>query len=392
MNKFVSFEDTSIAFKSKTNTELIESYLLFYAMNNSSLVKFGTNLIQYSFVLNLPVKGLVKGTLFKQFCGGETIDECGRVVYDLSRFNIGTILDYSVEGERSSAGFEATVSEILRTIEIAEKNKNIPFCVFKVSGIGSVDLLEKIQKKDILSKDEEKDFMEVIDRMDRLCKTAYEKKVRLLIDAEESWIQNTIDDLVYRMMEKYNRHESIIFNTFQMYRKGMYENLKDAFQKAQMGKYFLGVKLVRGAYQEKERERAKEKGYEDPIQIDKTATDEDFNNGLIFCVNRLERICLCSGTHNEESNYLLVNLMMENNLPSNHPCIYFVQLYGMSDHISYNLSYKGFNVAKYVPYGPVKTVMPYLFRRANENTAIKGQSSREFNLIKKEVARRKKAR
>ncbi|HYG39949.1 MAG TPA: proline dehydrogenase family protein [Cytophagales bacterium] len=389
MNDIVSFDDTSIAFKSKSNNDLFKSHLLFGSMNNNTLVRWGTALIKFSFSLNIPIKGIVKKTLFNQFCGGETIGECKKVINDLASFGIGTVLDYSVEGEQSEKGFEHTVQEILKTIEVAERDKNISFCVFKVSGIGSVDLLEKVQKKQFLTEKEESDFFEIIERIDKLCKAAFDKKVKIFIDAEQSWIQDTIDELVYKMMEKYNREQVIVFNTFQLYRKGVLQNLKNAFKNAQSGSYYLGAKLVRGAYMEKERERASENGYHDPIQISKEATDEDFNNALIFCIENIDRICLCSGTHNEESNYLLVDLIQENNLPFNHPCIHFAQLYGMSDHISYNLANKGFNVAKYVPYGPVKSVMPYLFRRANENTAIKGQSSRELKLIKKEISRRR---
>jgi proline dehydrogenase len=387
----VSFDDISIAFQSKTPGQLRKTYFLFWLMNKNSLVKMGTSMISSALSWKMPVKGLIKKTLFSQFCGGETIEESEKAIQQLKKFSIGTILDYSVEGEDSEKDFESTKEEILRTIVRAAGEKHLPYCVFKITGVGSSEILAKVQRGEKLTPQERASFERLKERVELLCKTAFEKDVRLLVDAEESWIQDTIDSISYQMMEKYNKKKAIVFNTFQMYRKDMLNNLKTAYFTAHEKEYFLGVKIVRGAYMEKEREVAKANGYDSPIQNTKLDCDRDFNEGLRFCVEHIDKIELCCGTHNEQSNYLLVDLMAKQKLRKDDPRIYFVQLYGMSDHISYNLSHAGYNVAKYVPYGPVESVIPYLIRRANENTAIAGQSSREFTMISKEVRRRTKA-
>lgn len=388
----VSFEDTSIAFSSKSNGELSRMFLLFAAMNNNKLVNTGSGFLKKALSFRLPVKGIIKHTIYKQFCGGETIQDCEKTIAELARFNIGTILDYSVEGEKTERGFEATTTETLATIEKAARSKHLPFCVFKVTGLGSFGLLEKVQSKAALTADEAAAFERIRARVDRICQKAYENKVSLFIDAEESWIQQPIDDLTYEMMAKYNKEQAIVFNTYQLYRWDMLDNLKAAFAEAQEKGYYLGAKLVRGAYMEKEARRAQEKGYRNPIQPSKAASDRDYNLAIDFCLEHIDRIALCAGTHNEESCYHLINRMEVLGLAPNDPRIWFAQLYGMSDNISYNLANAGYNVAKYVPYGPVQAVIPYLLRRADENTAIAGQSSREYNLIRKEVARREAAR
>jgi proline dehydrogenase len=390
--KNVSFENTEIAFASRSDAELRKMYFLFWSMNQSSLVSFGTKFLQFAFKINLPlVEWAVRKTLFSHFCGGRSIEDCEPSIKKMAQAGIGTILDYSVEGEKSPAGFEKTKEEIIRTIERAKgESKAIPFCVFKVTGVGFSDLLTKIQQQQPLDAKEEQAWQNLQRRVDEICRAAYENKVRIFIDGEETWMQGTIDDLAYRMMEKYNKEEVIVYNTLQMYVADKLENLKKAYREAVKGNYYLGVKLVRGAYLEKERNRAKEKGYPDPMQPDKASTDRDFNAALEFCMEKRQRIALCAGTHNELSSYYLTLLMEKYGVAKNDPNVFFAQLYGMSDNISYNLAAAGYNVAKYVPYGPVKAVLPYLFRRAAENTSIAGQSSREFLLIKKEVARRKK--
>jgi proline dehydrogenase len=390
LSKHVSFEDTSIAFSSRTNKELKKMYMLFAAMNNNSLVNFGTSFLKSALKIGLPVKGVIKKTIFEHFCGGETIEDSAKTIQDLGKYNIGTILDYSVEGEKSEKGFENTTEEILRTIAKAKSTPNVPFCVFKVTGLGSSDLLEKVQSKprDLTDKEVEA-FQKVRARVDKICKAAYDADVRIFIDAEETWIQNPIDQLAYEMMEMYNTKRAIVYNTYQMYRKDMLANLMKAHDVAVQKGYYIGAKLVRGAYMEKERERAKEKGYEDPIQPTKQATDDDFNRAVNFCFEHLGRIEVCCASHNEYSNFYLTLLMLKNGVTSNDQRIFFAQLYGMSDNISFNLSKSGYNVAKYVPYGPVEAVMPYLFRRADENTSIAGQTSREFLLVKKEMQRRR---
>ncbi len=385
----ISFDDTSIAFSSKSDKALKKMYLLFSSMNNNLLVKVGANIMKTSLKLGLPVKGIIKFTVFEHFCGGETIENSQKTIEKLAKYNIGTILDYSVEGEKTEAGFEKTTKEILKTIDKAEGNRNFPFCVFKVTGIASASLLEKVQLKKALQAEEEKAFARVKERVEWLCSAAHKAKVRILADGEDSWIQDVIDEMVYTMMQKYNIEQPIVFNTYQMYRKDMLQNLRKAFQDAVAHRYFLGAKLVRGAYMEKERERAGDMGYEDPIQVSKEATDDDYNKALLFCIDNGQRLALCSGTHNEYSNYYLTVLMEKYNMKKDDERVYFAQLYGMSDNISFTLAKAGYNVAKYVPYGPIEAVMPYLLRRAEENTSVGGQTSRELLLIKKELQRRK---
>jgi proline dehydrogenase len=388
----ISFNDTAIAFSSKSNKELKKAKFLFTTMSRPWMVSAGTFFTNLALNLRLPVKGAIKNTIYEQFCGGETIEESQPTIDELAAFNIGTILDYSVEGATTTKGFEITTSEIIKTIHKAKGNPHIPFCVFKVTGFATFDILEKVQRKEQLSEKDEQEWAAVQERVDKICKEAFENDVRIFIDAEESWIQNTIDGLAYAMMEKYNHKKAIVYNTYQMYRHDMLANLKKAFQYAAAGNYWLGVKLVRGAYMEKERERALEMGYPSPIQPNKQASDDDYNAALKFCIDNKQRVALCSGSHNEYSNYYLALLMHKHSMPNNDERVYFAQLYGMSDNISFNLANKGYNVAKYVPYGPVEAVMPYLFRRAAENTSIAGQTGREFSLIKAELTRRKNSK
>jgi proline dehydrogenase len=386
----VSFEDTSIAFSSKSDKELKKMFFLFRIMNYSWLVNLGTNLLKLALKLRLPVKPLIKATIFKQFCGGESIMDCREKSLELSNYNIGTILDFSVEGTEDEEDFDRTEAEVLDVVDKSGIEPKNPYVVFKMSGLASNYLLEKIQLQKKLSDEEVESWQRTKNRVRNICQSAYNNEVRVLIDAEESWIQDPVDSLVYEMMQEYNRSRAMVFNTYQMYRKDMYGNLQQAYRVAVENKYHLGVKLVRGAYMEKERERAEEMGYEDPIQNDRKATDSDFDHGLEFCVNNIVNLELCCGSHNEQSNKYLTKLMDQHGLDCGDSRIYFAQLYGMSDNISFNLANAGYNVAKYLPYGPVKEVMPYLIRRAEENTAISGQTSREFLLIKKELARRSK--
>ncbi|WP_291727828.1 proline dehydrogenase family protein [Bernardetia sp.] len=389
----VSFDDTETAFANRSDFELKKMNLLFWTMNKPTLVDSGTPLLKLAFKLRAPfVKPVVKNTLFEHFCGGETIEDSERTIIQLAQAGIGTILDYSVEGEKSEKGFEKTKSEIIRTIHRAKGDENIPFCVFKVTGIGYSKILEKVQAHEPLIAEEQVRWEKIQLRMNEICLTAYQNKVRIFVDGEETWFQDTIDDLTYQMMEKYNKEEAIVYNTYQMYTTDRLEKLKSAYENAVKNQYRVGAKIVRGAYMEKERKRAEEKGYTDPIQPDKLSTDRDFDAALEFCVENRERIAVCAGTHNELSCYSLVVLMDAYKIDKNDSNFHFAQLYGMSDNMSNNLAAAGYNVAKYVPYGAVKDVMPYLIRRADENTAIAGQSSREYLLIQKEIERRKQAR
>jgi proline dehydrogenase len=385
----IPFEDTQIAFASKNNFQLNKSYWIFAIMNLNWLVKLGTFFIKLFLFLHFPIKKLIKITIFQQFCGGESIDECNSTIKRLEESRIGTILDYSVEGEENQKSFLITKNEILKTIQKAQNNSTIPFAVFKITGIFNSELLEKFQAEQAFNATESEYFEESKAFLLEICQLSSDLNVKLFIDAEESWIQNSIDELCYSMMKKFNQKKAIIFNTFQMYRVDMLENLQLATENAKKENYFLGVKLVRGAYLEKERQRAHEEEYSEPIHKEKWATDRDFNLGLSHCLENLAITHFCIGTHNEESCLLLCKLMQQKAIPTNHPQIYFAQLLGMSDNISYNLAAKGYNVAKYVPYGPVDAVMPYLFRRAEENSSIAGQTSREFALLQKEVSRRK---
>ncbi|MBX7206596.1 MAG: proline dehydrogenase family protein [Bacteroidia bacterium] len=388
MSSALSFSDTSIAFESKTNEDLKRAHLLFKAIGMNWLVQAGAPLVNMAFAIKLPISGLIRKTVFKQFCGGESIEECEATTDLLAKYHIGTILDYSVEGKEEEAVFEATCSEILRTIEKAKGNSKIPFCVFKPTGIASMTLLTKISAKEQLNKEQHEELTATRNRMNRICKAAHDNDVRLFIDAEETWTQDAIDALVREMMLKYNKEKAIVFNTAQLYRHDRVEFIKRCYFDAQTNNYFLGFKLVRGAYMEKERERAKEMGYNSPIYPNKKATDKGYDDAVRFCVEHIDRIAICAGTHNESSSEMLVKLMEEKNIAKNDPRIYFSQLLGMSDHISFNLSHAGYNVVKYVPYGPVKNVLPYLIRRAQENTSVKGQTGRELSLILTEMKRR----
>ncbi len=387
----ISFEDTSVAFATKSDIQLKKMYLLFGSMNKNWLVKLGTFFIKLCLWLHFPINKLIKYSVFEQFCGGESLQECNNTIENLDKANIGTILDYSVEGKETEKSFDRTASEILQTIEKAAANHAIPFSVFKVTGIANTELLEKIQNQGHLDEEEQASYDRVRERMLMLCGKAYSLNVRIFVDAEESWIQDSIDTLTYEMMDLYNHQQAIVYNTFQMYRKDMYQNLIDATQNAHEKGYYLGVKLVRGAYMEKERNRAHECEYCEPVHETKENTDRDFNRAVEYCVAHRDTISICLGTHNEKSCKFLAELMNDQNIDHTDKHFYFAQLLGMSDNISFNLAKQGYNVAKYVPYGPVESVMPYLFRRAEENSSIAGQTSREFTLVKRELVRRKKA-
>lgn len=387
----ISFENTEIAFKSKTDADLNRAYWLFKIVGNPALVKIGKWSTNSALKMRLPINGLIKKTIFSQFCGGETIAECAKAIEVLGNYGIGTILDYSVEGKTSEEDFDATVEEIIDTIHAAKKNSHIPFAVFKVTGISRFAILEKANDpKANLSDIEKLELSLTVSRVDKICLAAHDNDVPVFIDAEETWIQDTIDRIASKMMHKYNKEKAIVFNTLQMYRHDRLAYLENEIDLARKGNFHYGVKLVRGAYMEKERERALQKKYPSPIQPDKETCDIDFNKALELILLNIDVMVLCAGSHNEKSALILIELMAKYGIPKNDARIYFAQLLGMSDHISYNLSNEGYNVAKYVPYGPVKEVMPYLLRRADENTSVAGQTSRELNLIVKERNRRSK--
>lgn len=386
----VSFDNTQIAFAAKSDAQLRKTYGLFAAMNNSGLVKTGSSLMQAALKWHLPgTKFLIKHSIFEQFCGGETIAECRPVVAALGRYGIGTILDYSVEGEGNDASYDRTRDELLATIDEAHRSAHIPFSVFKVTGVASAAILEKIQAGQALTATEQAAHARAVARVEALCDRAHQYGVRLFVDAEESWFQHAIDALVDEMMAKYNREQAIVWNTYQLYRHDRLEALQGAHNAAAQAGYHLGAKLVRGAYMEKEARAARQRGHPTPINPSKQVTDDLYDEALRYCMRHVARVSFCAGTHNEASSLLLTQLMQETGLAPGDERIWFAQLYGMSDNLSYNLAHAGYNVAKYLPYGPVEAVMPYLLRRANENTAIAGQSSREFLLVRRELNRRR---
>lgn len=384
----LSFENTEIAFRHESNPDLKRAYWLFKIINLNFLVKIGPPLTNFAFKIGLPIKLLIKATVFDHFCGGETIAECEPTIHNLQSGNVGTILDYSVEGENEEAVFDETRDQIIATIKRAKGDAAIPLTVFKVTGVGSFELLEKADAGLTFSPEEEIAWKKIFDRVDLICQTAFDLNVPIMVDAEETWIQRTIDLLAMNMMRQYNQKKAIVYNTYQLYRHDKLVSLVEDYKTTVEEGFLLGAKLVRGAYLEKENKRAAKKGYLTLIQPDKTATDRDYNLAMRFCVEHLDRIAFVAGTHNEQSCKLLADLLNQHQIAYNHPHVYFSQLLGMSDNLSFNLSNAGYNVAKYVPYGPVKAVLPYLFRRAQENTAIAGQTSRELGLISKEKKRR----
>jgi len=389
MSEFkLDFQDTETAFADKSDSELKEKYRLFRMLNSPLLNAIGTRSAKFALALGLPVEGLIKSTIFEQFCGGETIEECEPAVRKLGNANIGAILDYSVEGKASEQDFDETKNEIIRTIDRAKKDPRIPFAVFKVTGIAPLGTLERMSAKKKLDGKSQAKCSRIHSRVNEICEYAYKRGQPVFIDAEESWIQDAIDRLAAEMMEKYNLEQPIVYNTFQLYRKDRLQFLRESRRQAKSNGYILGVKLVRGAYMEKERERAADLDHDSPIHGDKTSTDEDYNEAIEYCLKHLDEVAFVAGTHNEKSAFMLASRMDALGIARDHPYIGFSQLYGMSDNLSYVLAKNGYNVSKYVPYGPVGDAIPYLIRRAQENTSVTGQMSRELDLISRELKRR----
>lgn len=390
MSEFkIDFRDTATAYADKTNTELKEKYRLFSLLNSPFLNSLGGRATKFALALGLPVKGLIKRTVFEQFCGGETIEECEPVIASLSTSHIGTILDYSVEGKATESDFDRTKDEIIKTIDRAKGDPRIPFSVFKVTGIAPLGTLERMSCKKKLDAKSQAKCERIHARVSEICEHAYSVRQPVFIDAEDSWIQDAIDRMATMMMERFNREEPIVYNTLQMYRVDRLQFLRESRRRAAAEGYILGVKLVRGAYMEKERERAAEMGYESPIHPDKESTDRDYNAALDYCMDHIDDVSFVAGTHNELSTEHLAERMFKRRVASDNPRIYFSQLYGMGDNLSYVLGKSGYNVSKYVPYGPVEDAMPYLIRRAEENSSAAGQVSRELGLISAELKRRK---
>ena len=383
------FNNTQVAFALKTDTELERAYFLFKMIDNEPLVRIGTAVTNFALKAHLPVESLIRATVFDHFCGGTTEEDCLSVVDKMFTKGVSSVLDYSVEGKEEEEQFDAALQMTLKTVEFAKERKAIPFAVFKPTGLGRFDLYTKIGEKQSLSAEEKKEWDRVVSRFELICKTAHEKDVALLIDGEESWMQDAADDLVTEMMRKYNKEKAIVFNTLQLYRWDRLDYLKKLHEHAKAEGFYIGMKLVRGAYMEKENKRAEEMGYPTPICESKEATDNNYDVTMEYMMDNLDSMSIFAGTHNEESSYKLIAMMQAKGISKNDDRIWFGQLYGMSDNISYNLAEYGYNVAKYLPFGPVRDVMPYLIRRAEENTSVAGQTSRELNLLKTERQRRK---
>ena len=383
------FEDTKTAFALKSDSELERAYFLFKMISSQPLVRIGTAATNFALKAKLPVEGLIRSTVFDHFCGGVNEEDCLPVIDKLYTKKVSSVLDYSVEGKETEAQFDNALEKILKIIDFCNEKDAMPIVVFKPTGFGRFYLYQKKTEGKDFTKEEQEEWDRIVNRFDTVCKLAKSKNVEVLIDGEESWMQDAADDLVEDMMRKYNKGNTIVYNTLQCYRWDRLDYLKQLHLRAKEDGFKVGMKIVRGAYMEKERDRAEDKGYKSPICKDKNATDNNFNDALKYILEHIKEISVFIGTHNEQSCYLAMELMQEYNISKADNNVWFGQLYGMSDHISYNLASIGYNVAKYIPFGPVKDVMPYLIRRAEENTSVAGQTSRELSLLKSEKKRRK---
>lgn len=383
------FDNTEVAFGLKSDSQLERAYFLFRMIQNQPMVRIGSAVTNFALKAHLPIEGLIRSTVFDHFCGGVTEDDCLPIIDNMYvNGKVHSVLDYSVEGKEEEESFDGALEKILRIINFCEEKESIPYAVFKPTGFGRFALYQKISEGKTLNTDEQQEWDRVVARFDRVCKVAHQNDVPLLIDGEESWMQKAADDLIETLMEKYNKDKAIVFNTLQMYRHDRMDYLKGLHQRAQKKDFHIGMKVVRGAYMEKERERALEKGYPSPICKNKKATDLNYDTAVEYMMEH-PKMAIFVGTHNEESSYLAMELAKKRGVQENDNRLWFGQLFGMSDHISYNLANQGYNVAKYLPFGPVRDVMPYLIRRAEENTSVAGQTSRELNLLKTERKRRK---
>ena len=382
-------DNTKNGFILKSNFELKKAYILFKVISSRTLTNLGKNLLELSLKLKLPVLFIVRATVFRQFCSGENLQESYETVKKLNKKNVKSYLHYSVEGLENEKTYDNSLNEVVKSIEFAASKDILDYTVFKPTAVASSVILNKVTEEKELSSFEKGLYIRIVDRFDIICKTAFENQIKILVDAEESWLQDAIDDIVLKMMIKYNTDSTIVYNTSQMYRHDRLKYLKELKKKSIENNFQIGIKLVRGAYIEKENRRAKKYNYKSPICESKHATDTNFNEGANFILSNLDNFSLFCGSHNEKSIYNILDIMRESKMQNNNPKIWFGQLYGMSDNISFNLAEEGYNVIKYLPFGPIKEVIPYLIRRAEENTSVKGQTSRELELIKKELKRRK---
>jgi len=382
------FENTKIAFAIKKDSELERAYFLFKMIQNEPLVRIGTAITNFALKAHMPVEHLIRASVFDHFCGGITEEDCMDTIDKMYTKKVHSVLDYSVEGKETEEQFDFAMYKTLKILDFVKEKNSIPFAVFKPTGFGRFAIYQKITENKDLTNEEEEEWNRIVARYDKVAKKAYDNDVPLLIDAEESWMQTAADDLIEMMMQKYNKNKVIVFNTLQMYRWDRLDYLKELHQKAKAKGYYIGMKLVRGAYMEKERERADRKGYKSPICATKQETDDNYDAAVLYMMNN-EKMAVFAGTHNEKSSLILIDLATKYNISKDDQRLWFGQLYGMSDHISFNLAANGYNVAKYLPFGPVRDVMPYLIRRAEENTSVAGQTNRELKLLKLERRRRK---
>ena len=407
VNNTISFENTAYAFAYKKNIELKKAYFLFSIMGKPWLVNLGLKFTPLAIKWKLPfTTPVIRNTIFEQFVGGETLAETATVAKKLGEYNVEVILDYGVEGgDDGEHGFDHSTQEFIRVIDYAATQPNIPLISIKVTGFSRFDLLQKIDSLmhvndgslmerfrtaiENLSDTEQQEWKRVRDRLLNICEVAAAKKIGVLVDAEESWIQDPVDALTILMMDAFNKNRVVVYNTIQLYRHDRFKFLQDSYEAAVERNFILGAKLVRGAYMEKERRRAVEMDYTSPIQPDKYSTDKDYNASVQFCIEHLNTIAVIIASHNEQSNLLATELLQQKDIALNHPHVHFSQLYGMSDNITFNLAKAGCSVSKYLPFGPIKDVIPYLMRRAQENSSVSGQTGRELGLIKLELARRK---
>jgi len=391
----ISFDNTENAFAYKSTDDLKRAKYLFTSMNYQWIVDAGVRLTPFAMKTGLPVRGLIRETIFKQFVGGETLEETAVVCNTLAKYGTDVILDYGIEGKEGEENFERVTREFIKVINFAATQPRIPFISIKITAFARFKLLQRLHEAPRLrsgihdNEAEEEEWERVRERMYRICSAAAEKNIGVLVDAEESWIQDPVDRIAIEMMEIFNKEKPVVYNTIQLYRHDRLHFLKLSYRIARQKNFILAVKLVRGAYMEKERARAIQKGVQSPIHISKQGTDTDYNAAIAFCIENIENIACIVASHNEASCLLAVQLMEKKELPLNHPHLHFSQLYGMSDHISFNLAKAGFSVSKYLPFGPLKEVIPYLMRRAQENSSVSGQTGRELSLIKKELKRRK---
>lgn len=401
----ISFDNTANAFEYKSNSQLKKANFLFSSLSYSWLVKLGIQLTPLVVKYGLPVKGLIRNTIFEQFVGGETLQETAKVADNLEKYHVQVILDYGVEGgDYGEEEKDQSCEQFINVIDYAATQANIPFMSIKVTGISRFALLEKMDSMmskaegtlvkryektlELLSPDEKQEWQRICNRMDKICAVAASKNVGVLVDAEETWIQDPVDALIMLMMDQYNKTKAVVYNTAQLYRHDRYEFIQDCYEAAEQRKFIFGIKLVRGAYMEKERERAAEKGYPSPIQPDKESCDRDYNRSVEFCIEHIDRVATIVATHNDYSNQLAAHLLHTKGLPHHHPHVHMSQLFGMSDHITFNLAKEGYSVSKYLPFGPMNDVLPYLMRRAQENSSMSGQTGKELALIRKEMKRR----